>query len=76
MTKKYTAILRMENGGHIHRVDYDYSSKKDYARDCRKNGYRVTAILTDDEIRHIKEAGWRSGLKYSNLVIDFVLQCL
>lgn len=76
MKKKYTAIMKMENGGHIHKVDYDYSSKKDFAHDIRANGYGVSAILTDDEIQRIKDAGWRSGLKYSNLVIDFVLQCL
>lgn len=74
-TKKFTAILN--NGkGHIHRVDTDYSSKKDYARDCRRNGYKVTAILTDEEIAHIKDARWLSGTRYSDLVIDFVLQCL
>ena len=72
--KKYTAILN--NGkGHIHRVD-NYKSKKEYASDCRGNGYKVTAILTDEEITYIKKNGWRSGLKYSDLVIDFVLQCL
>lgn len=72
---KYTAILN--NGkGHFHRVDTDYSSKKAYARDCRANGYKVTAILTDEEIEHIKATRWLAGLKYSDLVIDFVIQCL
>ena len=73
--KRYTAILN--NGkGHIHRTDDSYSSKKHYAHDCRANSYKVTAILTDEEIDHIKEHRWLSGLRYSDLVIDFVLQCL
>lgn len=71
--KKFTAILN--NGlGHVSRVDYDYNSKKNYARDCRGNGYKVTAILTDDEIQFIKSNP--ETTKYSNLVVDFVRQCL
>ncbi len=73
--KRYTAILN--NGkGHIHRTDDSYNSKQGYAHDCRANGYKVTAILTDAEIEHIKEHRWLSGTRYSDLVIDFVLQCL
>lgn len=75
MKKKYTAIIKNENG-HFHRVDTDYSSKKAYAQDCRGNGYKVTAILTDTEIEYIKAHGWQSGMKYSDITIDFVLQCL
>lgn len=72
---KYTAILRNANG-HFHKVDTDYNSKKAFATDCRGNGWKVTAILTDEEIEHIKATRWQAGLKYSDIVIDFVIQCL
>lgn len=74
---RYTAIMtNQERNAHWHKADEDYRTKKNFAQDIRANGYRVTAILTDAEIEHIKATRWAAGSKYSNITIDYVLQCL
>lgn len=74
---KYTAIMtNQERNAHWHKVDEDYRTKKNFAQDIRANGYKVTAILTDAEIEHIKATRWGAGIKYSDITIDYVLQCL
>lgn len=74
---KYTAIMtNQQRNAHWHKVDEDYKTKKNFERDIRANGYRVTAILTDAEIERIKEYRWAVGSKYSDITIDYVLQCL
>lgn len=87
MKKKYTAIIK-DGAGYQHRTDSDYSSKASYAIDCRANGYKVAAILTDKEIDFIANAldePERYGLtfgqalsklhKYSNNVVEYVMSC-
>ena len=74
---RYTAIMtNQERNAHWHKTDEDYKTKKDFTHDIRANGYRVTAILTDAEIEHIKKERWQAGTKYSDLIIDYVMQCL
>lgn len=53
-TKKFTAIVDLKDGkGMRHLTDCDYTSKKNFTTDLRKNGYKVLAILTDEEIYYM-----------------------
>ena len=91
MGKKYTALITEKENhiGMIHRTDCDYSSKTDYASDCRANGYRVAAVLTDEEIDFIRNGfdkpedygmSFAQALdkicKYPSKVVDYVRQVL
>ena len=51
-----TAIYRATSDlGIKHRKDDFYSSKKEYAKELRSNGFKVLVVYTDKEIEQILE---------------------
>ena len=49
-----TAIYRVESGSSLtHRKDDFYSSKKQYARELRSNGFKVLVIYSNEELEKI-----------------------
>lgn len=75
--KKYIGIYKTERNGYLkNMVQTDYNSKNDFSADLRRNGYRVIAILTDEEINKIKNSDHEMFHKYLNLDFEYVTQCL
>lgn len=55
MSKTFIAVIRAHGTNcKVVRIDKDYATKKDYARDCRANGYYVNHILTVDELHKVQ----------------------
>lgn len=75
--KKYTAIYRKVRGGSLwHMVQTDYNTKKDFEDDLRGNGFIPVAILTDSQIKKIKNFDLDMNTKFKNLDFEYVMQCL
>lgn len=81
--KTYIGIVRRD--GYMQHIEYsDYNSKKDFARDLRGNGYRVSNIFTLEEINYIKEndcyelLNKQKGYKLCALAncIEYIKACL
>jgi bifunctional ADP-heptose synthase (sugar kinase/adenylyltransferase) len=81
---EYTAFYREGWGDsvktHIRRSGrYAHTSKKSYATEIRKNGYRVVTILSDEDIKAIKgrehltaEEEVKLMVKYGVDIVDYV----
>ncbi len=61
--------------------DSSYSSKRAFAEDLRRNGYRVAAVFTQEQIEEIK--GYETtyvahshNLKYSLRLISYIRECM
>ena len=53
-TKTYKAIIREGRTGNAQPLIRESESKKQLAEDIRGNGFRVVAILTEDQVKRMK----------------------
>lgn len=58
--KKLTAIYTDENGERKMMEHEDYNTKKAFAEDLRKNGYRYVLVYTEEDLK-AREKGFRSA---------------
>lgn len=76
--KRLTAIYRTERNGNIkNMVQDDYSTKKDFAEDLRRNGFRIIGIFTEAQIQYIRVTPLsKLPLYLSDRVIDYIKQLI
>jgi hypothetical protein len=80
---KYTAIIREKGTNYyVKRTDSDYTSKSQYAKDCRANGYYVGGIFTDAEIDLIVNGfqsndidTWKKSMEFRNKFSERIISC-
>lgn len=72
----YTAIYRKKRNGSLFSITSEYGTKKDFERDCRLNAMIPIAILTDKEIKKIKEHDDSMLTKFKRLDYEYVRECL
>lgn len=80
---KYTAIIREKGTNYyVKRTDSDYTSKSQYAKDCRANGYYVGGIFTDAEIDLIVNGfqsndidTWKKSMEFRSKFSERIISC-
>ena len=72
----YTGIYRTEKNGNVRskKSGIQHTSKQSFALELRLNGFRVIAILTDQDIGEIKNKNLKTMCRYPEIVTDYVIQ--
>ena len=74
---EYTAVYKESRKGDLHSIRSEYARKADFTRDLRSNGFIPVAILTDEQIKAIKNPDDMTMMsKFLNLDFEYVKECL
>lgn len=53
--KELIGIVRQGRNGNVTNIKSEYETKKGFAFDLRRNGYRVLGVFTKGEVSYIKD---------------------